>query len=129
MARFVIEGEWTGYTSRQARVVHVSVTSNVELAAWVKENRAIAYSDGTSLLLSVRECKSGERVKENPSYRELIDECFQYKCRSVLGLCDLKAAKQSAPLRATHCSTCGKDFATDEAYLSASCVNNNSHCE
>lgn len=90
MARFVIQGEWSGYVQRQACIVHVSLTKNVELAAWVKETRAITFDDGTSLSLTVRECKKGERVKTQHGYLSLIEDCFHHKCRTVRGLVELQ---------------------------------------
>ena len=73
MSRFVIEGEWTGYTSAQRRVVHRKVypSSYKRLREWAARTHGIRYTDGTMLLLSVRDCKPRERVKEIAGYNSL----------------------------------------------------------
>ncbi len=83
--RFVIEGEWSGYRSSQARVVHRQVypASHKRLRAWVEKTHAITYSDGTTLLLSVRDCQPRERVKEIKGYTSLIADCAYYDVHLV----------------------------------------------
>jgi hypothetical protein len=88
--RFVIDGEWSGYRSEQQRVVHRSVHAGSfkKLRAWVKKTRAIRYTDGTSLYLTVRDCKPRERVKEILGYKSLIADCSFYDVDSVQALAD-----------------------------------------
>lgn len=83
--RFVIEGEWSGYTSAQQRVVHRQVypAGRKRLRAWAERTHAIHYSDGTSLILSVRDCKPRERVKEVRGYSSLIEDCAYHDVSSV----------------------------------------------
>ncbi len=98
--RFVIEGTWSGYTSGQSRLVHRSVhrSSWKHLRAWVEATRSITYTDGTALLLSVRDCKPGERVKQQMhGYTQLIYDCSHYDVTSVE---ELRVAKEKAKGRA-----------------------------
>ncbi len=64
-----MEGEWSGYTSQQQRVVHREVTL---FPAEVAHLRGITYGDGTSLLLSLRECEPRERVVAIRGYCSLV---------------------------------------------------------
>jgi|HubBroStandDraft_4_1064222.scaffolds.fasta_scaffold39605_6 hypothetical protein len=82
--RWILEGEWTGYTSAQRHVVHVQVfKGRPDLRAWLERNRAIRYTDGTSLILRVRDAKPREKVVEVVSYYSLIIDCFRHNVRSV----------------------------------------------
>lgn len=67
--RYVLEGEWTGYKASQRRVVHREVTTTPKQ---FEHLRTIEYTDGTSLILSLRPCEPRERVKENHGYTTLI---------------------------------------------------------
>jgi hypothetical protein len=71
--RYVLEGEWTGYTSSQRRVVHRQVVYG-RRARRLKNLHAIVYSDGTSLILTLRKARLRERVEEIHSYDELIQK-------------------------------------------------------
>lgn len=92
LRRFVIEGTWTGYTSRQQRVVHRTVhkASERNLRAWVAAHHGISYTDGTMLLLSVRDAKPREKVEVLNGYGDLIRECVHHNVASVH---QLQAAK------------------------------------
>lgn len=83
MARFVLEGEWTGYQSSQRRVVHRQVVDK-KLAEKAKALHAIVYTDGTSLLISVREAKPREQVATINSYGDLIRDALRYGGSRVL---------------------------------------------
>ena len=86
--RFIIEGEWTGYTSAQRRIVHRTVYpgSFKRLKEWAQRTHAIRYTDGTSLILSVRDCKPREKVQEIRGYTTLIEKCFDHNVTSVAEL-------------------------------------------
>lgn len=71
--RYVLEGEWTGYVPRQQRVVHREVV-NAKRAEKLRGLHAIVYTDGTSLLIRVREARPRERVETINSYGTLIRE-------------------------------------------------------
>lgn len=88
MGRFVIEGEWSGYRSSQQRVVHRSVHAGSlkKLRAWAENTYAIRYTDGTSLCLTVRDCKPRERVHEVRSYMTLINDCYYHNVSAVADL-------------------------------------------
>jgi hypothetical protein len=95
MTRYIIEGVWTGYVSRQQRVVHRTVHDGAEkkLRAWAENAGSISYTDGTRLILSVRDCKPRERVEQIHGYTSLIKDCAYYDVSSVD---DLIAAKNAA---------------------------------
>jgi hypothetical protein len=81
--RFVIEGEWSGYRSRQQRVVHRQVyqSNRKKLREWAEKQYSLAFSDGTSLMLTVRDCKPRERVEEILGYTKLIMDSFYESMR------------------------------------------------
>jgi hypothetical protein len=83
--RFVIEGEWTGYTRAQRQVVHRTVHPAREktLRAWAEKTHAIRYSDGTLLVLRVRDAKLREHVNEINGYGSLIRDCARHNVSSV----------------------------------------------
>lgn len=74
--RFILEGEWTGYVARQRRVVHREVLTGA-LAEAAKKLHAIVYTDGTSLLLHVREAKPREKVQQINGYTSLIRDALK----------------------------------------------------
>ena len=80
--RYVLEGEWTGYVSRQQRVVHREVIDR-KLRERLASLHAIRYTDGTTLLIHIREAEPRERVKEVLSYRELIREAARSEQRPI----------------------------------------------
>ena len=86
--RFIIEGEWSGYTSNQRHVVHRRVHSKAlkKLRAWAEKTHAIYFTDGTALCLKVRGCKPRERVDEIHGYDSLIDDCSYHNVNSVAAL-------------------------------------------
>lgn len=69
--RYVLEGEWTGYTSSQQRVVHREVVTGKRVDR-LRNLRTIVYTDGTSLLLHLRPARFREQVHEMDSYGSLI---------------------------------------------------------
>lgn len=80
--RYVLEGEWTGYRSSQQRVVHREVI-DAKRSERLKDLHAIRYTDGTKLLISVREAEPRERVKTVHSYSELIRDAERSDQRPV----------------------------------------------
>ena len=83
MASFTIEGTWTGYTGARRRVVHREHTRSVKRAEEIRQLGAILYTDGTQLLLDVREGKSGEAIA---AYGSLINDCLRHGVSSVAAL-------------------------------------------
>lgn len=69
--RFVLEGTWTGYTSAQSRVCHSEVIA-AKRAERLRKLHKIVYTDGTSLLINVREAEYREKVVTNHQYNDLI---------------------------------------------------------
>ena len=90
-SRFVIEGTWTGYNDTQRKVAHRTVhsTSRKELRAWVEKSKSITFTDGTKLMLAVRDCKPYERVDIIVSYKQLLEECSYYDVDDVNALQDI----------------------------------------
>jgi hypothetical protein len=80
---FTIEGEWTGYTSSQRRVVHREHTRSQRRVDEIRKLGSILYTDGTSLLLSVRDGKRGTPVN---GYRSLIADCIRHGVKAVADL-------------------------------------------
>jgi len=79
--RFVIEGEWTGYQSSQRRVCHreVLTITNPKTSKVLKALQSlysIPFSDGTSLVISVREARYREKVAELHGYTKLIRDAM-----------------------------------------------------
>lgn len=90
--RWVIEGTWSGYNSRQSRVVHCEVTHDAKRAEAVRQMGSITYTDGTCLYLSVRELGYRERLS-NPkrnSYGSLISDCIRHGVNTVDALYKVK---------------------------------------
>lgn len=91
--RYVIEGEWSGYTSRQRRIVHREVIDDKKCGKGFVEKlrqlHAIVYTDGTSLLLHTREAKPREKIEQVLGYKSLIREAVQKGGSRVL-VADLK---------------------------------------
>lgn len=75
--RYIIEGEWSGYTSAQRRVVHREIATKTK-AEKARALHAIGYTDGTTLVISVRECKPREQVQERHSYTSLINKALAH---------------------------------------------------
>jgi DUF438 domain-containing protein len=72
---FMIEGEWTGYTSAQQRVVHREYVTKKQADAIRKAIPfAITYTDGTKLIIYIKEV-SRRKLPEMHSYDELIKNC------------------------------------------------------
>jgi len=74
--RYVLEGEWSGYTSAQRHVAHREV---IDTRRHGKERierlgvlRTIVFTDGTSLNLSLREAEPREVVPEKLGYPSMI---------------------------------------------------------
>jgi hypothetical protein len=98
MKRWILEGEWSGYVSRQRRVVHREVLHSLpEFRAWCEKTHAIRYTDGTTLVLSVRDAKPREKVLPLLAYTSLIRDCWRKNVTQVADLIE----------RAKHCSKCG----------------------
>lgn len=73
--RYVLEGEWTGYSSSQRRIVHRWVIS--EKRAKNFKLRSIVFRDNTSLIISVRPATFREKVDILNSYGDLIWDAEQ----------------------------------------------------
>jgi hypothetical protein len=73
MPRYILEGEWSGYTSSQQRIVHRETIGRARFER-LKALHKIVYTDGTALYVTVREAQPGERVMVRDSYGALIRE-------------------------------------------------------
>lgn len=92
MSRFILEGTWTGYTSAQSRVCHREVIS-AKRAERLSGLHKIVYTDGTSLLIHVREAEYREKIVPNYSYRKLIADAERHG-GSVVNVNDLCESTQ-----------------------------------
>lgn len=72
MVRFVLEGTWTGYVSSQMRVCHREIVRDRKRIERLKALHKIVYTDGTSLLIHIRESVHREKIREVLGYRSLI---------------------------------------------------------
>lgn len=107
MTRFVLEGTWTGYTSSQSRVCHREVLTE-KRADSLRHLHRIVYTDGTSLLISIREAKPREAIKPIHQYNELIRDAERYggSVVKVADICDA-AEKKKAEAAITIGDRCG----------------------
>lgn len=85
--RYVLEGEWTGYRSSQQRVVHREIV-NAKMAEKLRALHKIVYTDGTALLIHVREAEHREKIKPSHQYDELIRDALKHG-GSVVMVADL----------------------------------------
>lgn len=75
--RYEITGEWSGYNSKQRRIVHREYVKNKDFAEKVKALGFVSYSDGTTLNLKVRQMSYGERKQSTINgYGSLIRSCI-----------------------------------------------------
>ena len=72
MKRYILEGYWSGYNSGQRRVVHRQIIRKPVTLSCIR------YTDGTTLDISVRPAKKGERVKEIHGYDSLIRDALMF---------------------------------------------------
>jgi hypothetical protein len=94
MARYILEGTWTGYTSAQSRVCHREVLTE-KRADSLRGLHRIVFTDNTSLLISIREAQPREKIVTNNQYGELIRDAERHG-GSVVRVADLSDdAKQA----------------------------------
>jgi hypothetical protein len=98
--RWVVEGEWSGYTSSQQRVVHRAVVS-AKTAQAIKDLGSIRFTDGTRLDLSVRRCAPRERVTCINGYGALIADCLSLGVTSVSEIGPAREKRRAARLGGT----------------------------
>lgn len=94
-SRWILEGEWSGYTSAQRRIVHRTVyaPSLRKFREWAEKTHALYFTDGTALYLTVRDCKPRERVQEIRGYDRLIGDCQAFGVVRVADLPELRRQK------------------------------------
>lgn len=81
MARYVLEGEWTGYSSAQCHIVHREVVDQARYGR-LKGLHAIVYTDGTSLILRLSETKPRAKVEVKNGYGSLIRDAEAYHIKT-----------------------------------------------
>lgn len=77
--RYIIEGTWRGYRSSQDHICHRKVyKSNRKnggpFIEKLREMHSIPFSDGTALIVTVREAKPREKVQEIDGYTRFISD-------------------------------------------------------
>jgi hypothetical protein len=75
--RYIIEGTWRGYRSSQDHVCHREIyktncKDSVRFIQALRKIHSLSFSDGTALILRVREAKPCEKVEQKLSYCEFI---------------------------------------------------------
>lgn len=93
MSVYMIEGEWSGYTSRQRKICHREYVSDRDslgrsIIKWCQDHFGITYTDGTMLRLMVTELEN-PRKKRQPvinGYTSLIRNCIHHNVSSVAEL-------------------------------------------
>jgi hypothetical protein len=87
MVKYVLEGEWSGYTSAQRQIVHREVITGKRVTR-LKALHGIRYTDGTMLYLHVREAKPREAVQPKDGYGSLIRQA-ERMIGSVINVADM----------------------------------------
>lgn len=72
-ARYVLEATWNGYRSGQERVCHREIITT-SLPALYKRVTWVPFSDGTGMSITFRKALPREKVQQNLSYREMIND-------------------------------------------------------
>ncbi len=91
---YMIEGEWSGYTSAQRRVCHRHYTTNKKEVASIEAiGHAIRFMDGTCLVLDIKEVKGRKRLPVINGYNSLIQDCRWAGVNSVDALAEARKAK------------------------------------
>ena len=80
--RFVVECVWNGYTSSQRRVCHRTVETYK--AKSIEKIHTVAFTDNTTMNVTVRPCKLREQVKEMDCYGTLLNDFVK---RNMSGFC------------------------------------------
>ena len=84
---YEITGTWTGYTSSQQRVAHREYNTDTERAEWCKDHYQIRYTDGTGLILNVREITGKDQIQATQDgYGKLISSCVRHDVSAVADL-------------------------------------------
>jgi len=96
--RWIVEGEWSGYTSSQRHVVHRAVISKRTALAIRMKLGWITYPDGTTLNLSVRPCQPREKVVQIHGYDSLISDCLALGVSSVAAIGPAREAARNERL-------------------------------
>jgi len=94
--RWILEGEWSGYTSAQQHVVHREVISKQRAERIAKSLPGIRYTDGTSLWLSVRRALPREKVQTINGYGSLIGDCLALGVTAVDQIDSARKARREA---------------------------------
>lgn len=82
--RWMIEGEWSGYTQAQQHIVHRHYTTRQAEAVALAKMYGIRYTDGTQLVLHVSEVTGlRKRLPEINGYYDLIAKCLRAGVDSV----------------------------------------------
>lgn len=87
---WMVEGEWSGYTSNQRRVAHRHYTARRQEAESISDLGFIQFTDGTALFLNVKQLAARRKLPEVKTYKALIEDCLLHKVNSVQALVDLR---------------------------------------
>ena len=82
--RWILEGTWSGYRSGQERVCHRRILKSKRSVEFWEPIHAVVFTDGTTMTMTIRECKPREKVTEIHGYDSLL---MKFKCRGMTGYC------------------------------------------
>lgn len=87
--RFVVECVWHGYQASQSHICHRSVEPKY-FADALRNVYAVAFSDGTTMSVNVRECTHRERVVQKHGYTSLLRSIVAKGMQGCVSIMDLK---------------------------------------
>lgn len=87
--RYVLECNWSGYTSSQSRYCHIEVITAKRAEAF-KDIGVIRFGDNTRMSVNVRPAKYREKVIEVKGYSELLRKVLKSGLKGSVSVNDLK---------------------------------------
>jgi hypothetical protein len=96
--RYVVECVWSGYVSSQSRPCHRTVERN--FIERFKALHTIAFTDGTTMSVTVRECKPREKVTEIRGYSSLLRDAVMDGHKGYVSVTDIHPPVRIAPKQA-----------------------------
>lgn len=96
--RWIIECEWSGYTSGQRRICHRKVITNKRAAERLGSLHTVQFTDGTTMSVTVRPCTLREKVEERNGYGSLLDDLTFAGFTGFANVADLIAREKEISL-------------------------------
>lgn len=89
MARYVLEGIWSGYRSSQSRPCHREIITRKSTLEYFSKLAGVRFTDGTTMDFSTRKCLPRERVKLIHGYDDLIWKIRLKKMTGMVNVMDV----------------------------------------